>query len=67
MIGAGGAGAILFSERGRTALRGLLAKIESAPDNWDDWNETVQSEMDRIQSALEQIARSLEPHGQTGR
>ena len=67
MIGAGGAGAFLLSERGRTAVRGLLAKLESAPDRWDDWNESVQSEMDRIQSALEQIAHSLEPHGHTGR
>jgi len=47
-------------------MRGLLAKLDLAPERWEDWNENVQAEMDRIQSALEQIAHSLEPHGQAG-
>jgi hypothetical protein len=67
MIGAGGAGAVLLTERGRAALRGLLAKLESAPAQWDDWSESGQDEIGRIQSALERIARTLEPHGDTGR
>ena len=67
MIGAGGAGAVLMTEKGRAALRGLLAKLESAPSHWDDWSESAQDELERIQSALEQIARTLEPHGDTAR
>ena len=56
-----------MTEKGRAALRGLLAKLESAPSHWDDWSESAQDELERIQSALEQIARTLEPHGDTAR
>jgi hypothetical protein len=67
MLGAGGAGAFLLSERGRLALRRLLAKLESAPAVLDDWNESAQAELERIQIALEQISQSLEPRGEPGR
>ena len=67
MLGAGGAGALLLSERGRLALRRLLTKLESAPAVLDDWNESAQTELERIQLALEQISQSLEPRGEPGR
>lgn len=67
MLGAGGAGAFLLSERGRLALRSLLTKLQSAPAALDDWNDSAQLELERIQLALEQISQSLEPRGEPGR
>lgn len=66
MLGAGGIGAFFLSEKGRAALRGWLARFQSAPAALDDWNETAQLELERIQSTLNQIAQSLEPRGETG-
>lgn len=67
MLGAGSAGAFLLSERGRTAVRGWLEKLQTAPDTFSAWNESAQTELERIQFALEQISQLLEPHGETGR
>jgi len=67
MLGAGSAGAFLLSERGRAAARRMLEKLQAAPATLDDWNENAQTELERIQLALEQISQSLEPHGETGR
>ena len=67
VLGAGSVGAFFLSEKGRSALRSWLAKLESTPATWEDWNEGAQSELERIQSALNQIAQSLEPHSQAGR
>ena len=67
VLGLGGIGAFLLSERGRTALRGILERFQQAPDRLLEWNDTVQDELDRIQAALDRIADSLDPHPQPGR
>ncbi len=67
VLGVGGVGAFLFSERGQQALRRLLARFEENREPWCDWNQAAQVELERIQSALNQIAQSIEPHGETGR
>lgn len=66
VLGAGGVGAFFLTEKGRETLRGWLAKLEDAPERWEEWNESAQIELERIQNTLNQIAQSLEPHSQTG-
>ncbi len=67
VIGLGGVGALLLSERGRTALRSLLDRFWQAPDRLLDWNGDLESELDRIQAALDGIAESLNPRPELGR
>ena len=67
VLGLGGVGAILLSERGRTVLRGLFEKFAQAPERLLELNDTLQAELDRIQAALDQIAESLEPHPEAER
>lgn len=67
VVGLGGVGAFLLSERGREALRGLWERFQDSPEGWQDLNAGVQSELDRIQAALDRIAESIEPRPQMGR
>jgi hypothetical protein len=67
VLGLGGVGALLLSERGRTAMRGMLQKFQHAPGRLLEFNDNLQSELDRIQATLDQIADSLDPHPQLGR
>ncbi len=66
VLGLGGVGAFLLSERGRTVLRGIAEKFQQAPDRWSEWNESFESELDNIQSTLNKIAESLDPHPEPG-
>lgn len=66
VLGLGGLGALLLSERGRNALREIFERFQEAPDRLLELNDTLQSELDRIQSALDQIAESLDPHPELG-
>ena len=59
VLGIGGLGALLFSERGRHALRWVFRRIEEAPDRIAEWNETAQTEIDKIQVAINELAESL--------
>ena len=61
MLSAGGIGVFLLTERGQAAVRRLLDKFATAPARWDEWNENALTELERIQTAVNQIARSLEP------
>ena len=67
VLGAGGVGAFFASSKGREMLRRWLAVWDEAPERWDEWNDAAQTELDRIQATLNQIAQSLEPHGEPGR
>jgi len=66
VIGLGSVGALLLSERGRGVLHKVLEKFWQAPDRLLEWNDGLQSELDRIQKALDQIADSLEPRPELG-
>jgi len=66
-MGIGGMGALLFSERGRAALRKILAKFGQAPDRLLEWNDSLPIELDRIQAALDRIAESLDLNLEPGR
>ena len=66
VLAVSGLGALLLTDKGRETLRRLLARLEEAPQRWAEWNDSAQSELERIQAALNQIAESLEPRGQMG-
>ena len=66
VLGLGGLGALLLTERGRSAVRTLVARFQNAPDTLLEINDTLQLELDRIQAALDQIAESLDPHPELG-
>jgi hypothetical protein len=66
VLGVGGIGAFLLTDKGRESLRRLLARFEKAPQRWAEWNENAQLELERIQATLNQIAESLEPRAQMG-
>ena len=59
MLGLGGLGYLILSERGQQALRWLAENISHGPDRFLEWNEAAQRELDRIQVALNRVADSL--------
>ena len=67
VLGVGGIGALLLTDRGRETLRRWRARFDEAPERLEEWNENAQSELERIQSALTQIAESLGPRSEMGR
>ena len=60
VLGLGGLGLLALSDRGHDAVQWALDKLDEAPDQFDDWNTRAQAELDRIQSALNRVAESLE-------
>jgi len=60
VLGLAGVGLVLFSERGRQALRWMSENFEGAPGSLLEWNETAERELDRLQAAVNQLAESLE-------
>jgi hypothetical protein len=67
VLGLGSISAFLLSERGRNAVREIFQNFRASPDRWQDWNDSLDSELERIQTALNQIAEGLEPHPDLGR
>ncbi|MBV8206344.1 MAG: hypothetical protein JO041_06090 [Acidobacteria bacterium] len=60
VVGVGGLGFLLLTERGRRSLRWLAANLHRAPEALLDWNEAAQRELERIQSALNRVAESMQ-------
>jgi hypothetical protein len=60
VLGLGSLGVLLFTERGRSLLWQLRDFMAEAPWRLEEWNETAQEELDRIQRALNRVAESLE-------
>ena len=60
LMGVGGMGLLLLSDRGRTAMRWARSRFQSAPEQLQDWNERAQQEMARIQEQLDELASRLE-------
>ena len=61
-LGAGGIGAFFLTAKGRETVRALWARFEATPERWQEWNESAQLELERIQNSLNQISQSLESH-----
>jgi len=66
VLGLGGVGALLLTERGRVALRTVRERFQKAPDNLLEMNDSLQVELDRIQAALDQLAESLDLYPDLG-
>jgi len=64
VLGLGGLGALLLTENGRRGLRWAVANAHRAPKALLDWNEAAQRELDRIQTALNRVAESLDAGGE---
>jgi len=67
VLGLGGIGALLLTDRGRSVLRAVAEKFWEAPDRLLEWNDSLQSELDRIQHSLDRIADTIEPRPELGR
>lgn len=61
VLGVGGLGAILLSDWGRNLLRSLAQSWRDTPERIQEWNEAAQTELDKIQAALNRLAETLEP------
>ncbi len=62
VLGIGGLGALLLSEAGQRSLEWLSDRLDEAPDKFAEWNESAQTELERIQSALNDLADTLQTH-----
>ena len=60
VLGLGGLGLLVLSDRGQDAIDWAFKKLDEVPDQFDDWNARAQEELDRIQMALNRVAESLE-------
>lgn len=60
VLGFASLGVLVLTRRGRRALRWLAENIENAPDTLLQWNETTQRELERLRTAVDQLADSLE-------
>jgi hypothetical protein len=49
----------MLSPRGRDAIRWVFRRMEEAPEHIAQWNETAQTELEKIQKALNEVAESL--------
>jgi hypothetical protein len=60
VVGLGGLGVLFLTERGRSRLRWAVSNLHRAPGRLLEWNESAQRELDRIQTALNRVAHTLE-------
>lgn len=60
VVGLSGLGLFFFTERGRKTVRWVFENVHRAPDTLLDWNEAAQRELDRIQTALNRVAETLQ-------
>ncbi len=66
LFGIGGVGALVLSDTGRSALRWMWDQVHEAPEALADFNDRVENELDRIQTALNKLADSLESESTAG-
>ena len=60
LLGLGGLGYLILSERGQQALRWITENVSRGPEKFLEWNESAQRELDHIQEALNRVADSLQ-------
>ena len=60
VLGVGGLGYLVLSERGQQTLRWIAENISRGPSKFLEWNEAAQRELDRIQVALNRVADTLQ-------
>ncbi len=60
LLGVGGLGALLFSDRGRQIVRWMADTFEEHQRTFDEWNEAAQHELERLEEALDRLSASIE-------
>lgn len=60
VIGLSGLGLFFMTDRGRKAVAWVFDNVHRAPGRLLEWNEAAQRELDRVQTALNRVAASLE-------
>jgi hypothetical protein len=60
VIGLSGLGLLFLTDRGRKAVTWVFDNMHRAPGTLLEWNEAAQRELDRVQTALNRVAASLE-------
>ena len=63
VLGVSGLGLLFLTARGRQGLRWAARNVHRAPETLLSWNDVAQHELDRIQSALNRVAETLESAG----
>ena len=61
VLGLGGIGAALLSSRGRAVVSAWFETASAGPNKFVEWNDKAQSELAKIQKALDRIAEHLDP------
>jgi hypothetical protein len=59
VLGLGGVGALLMSDRGRRGVRWAIERLNEAPERLAQWNDNAQREMERIQGTLNRMSEML--------
>ena len=59
VLGLGGLGVLLGTEKGREALGRATDFLEELPDAYADWTDAAEREIQKIQATVDQIAASL--------
>lgn len=59
VLGVGGFGLFALSDRGIELLESAASRLRRASGDFLDWNEAAQSELEKIQSALNRVAENL--------
>jgi len=63
VLGLGSLGVLFGTDRGRRALERAADYLEDLPDDYSQWMDMTDREIADIQSAVNQIAASLQPAG----
>lgn len=61
VAGLGGLGLLYLATRGRATLHRLMSYVEAVPDALREFNDAAETEITRLQSAVDDLARSLRP------
>jgi hypothetical protein len=59
VLGLGGVGLLLLSDRGHEVVRWITANVQGGPARLLAWNDVAQREFDRIQIALNRVAETI--------
>jgi hypothetical protein len=60
VLAVSGLGVLFATDTGRRSLRWLAEKLDRAPETLLDWNEIALREIERIQTAVNRVAETLE-------
>jgi len=66
IAGISGLGILLLSESGKELLQWVRRNFRISSEGLLEWNETAESELERIRAALSALADSLQPHQELG-